>query len=150
MSFINDNDYQVVIGEVALKVISQVSEEVRSAAEMQAQAEIAAYLNPKYDTEKIFSPEEHFSSEPVARHPLIVMYTVDIALYHMSASLPGKMGSEIRKERYERAIKWLEGVASGRIVPTGLPLATVTTADGKVVSGFGVRYSSDKKQCNTW
>lgn len=150
MSFINDNDYQVVIGETALKVISQVSAEVRSAAELQAQAEIAAYLNPKYDSEKIFSSEEDFSDEPVARHPLIVMYTVDIALYHMSASLPGKMGSEIRKERYERAIKWLEGVASGKIVPTGLPLATVTTADGKTLANIGSRFSSDKKQCNTW
>ncbi len=150
MSFINDNDYQVVIGDTALKVISQVSAEVRSAAELQAQAEIAAYLNPKYDTEKIFRSEECIPSEPVGRHPLIVMYTVDIALYHMSASLPGKMGSEIRKERYERAIKWLEGVASGRIVPTALPLATSTTPDGKVVANNGSRYSSDKKQHNTW
>ena len=56
MSFINDNDYQVVIGETALKVISQVSAEVRSAAELQAQAEIAAYLNPKYDSEKYSTP----------------------------------------------------------------------------------------------
>ncbi len=148
MAFINDNDYQVVIGETALKVISQVSAEVRSAAELQAQAEIAGYLNPKYDTEKIFNTQEYMGDEPP--HPLIVMYTADIALYHMSASLPGKMGSEIRKERYERAIKWLEGVASGKIVPTGLPLATVTTADGKTVANLGSRYSSDKKQNNTW
>ena len=111
MAFINDNDYQVVIGETALKVISQVSAEVRSAAELQAQAEIAGYLNPKYDTEKIFNTEGYMGVEPLDRQPLIVMYTCDIALYHMSASLPGKMGSEIRKERYERAIKWLEGPA---------------------------------------
>ena len=150
MAFINDNDYQVVIGETALKVISQVSAEVRSAAELQAQAEIAGYLNPKYDTEKIFNTEGYMGVEPLDRQPLIVMYTCDIALYHMSASLPGKMGSEIRKERYERAIKWLEGVASGKIVPTGLPLATVTTADGKTVANLGSRYSSDKKQNNTW
>lgn len=155
MAFINDNDYQVVIGETALKVISQVSAEVRSTAELQAQAEIAGYLNPKYDCDKIFdnSETEMVDCQPglqADRHPLIVMYTADIALYHMSASLPGKMGSEIRKERYERAIKWLEGVASGKIVPTGLPLATVTTADGKTVANLGSRYSSDKKQNNTW
>ncbi|MBO5272584.1 MAG: DUF1320 family protein [Muribaculaceae bacterium] len=143
MAFINDNDYHVVIGENALKVISQVSADVRSAAELQAQAEIAGYLNPKYDTTAIFNPDN-------SRQPLIVMYTCDIALYHMSASLPGKMGSEIRKERYDRAIRWLEGVANGKIVPTGLPLATTTTPDGKVVSNLGSRYSSDKKQHNTW
>ena len=143
MAFINDNDYRVVIGENALKVISQVSHEIRNAAEMQAQAEIAGYLNPKYDTSAIFNPEN-------TRHPLIVMYTADIALYHMSAAMPGKMGAEVRTQRYERAIRWLEGVASGKIVPTGLPLATTTTPDGKVVANLGSRYSSDKKQHNTW
>ncbi|MBR6639855.1 MAG: DUF1320 family protein [Muribaculaceae bacterium] len=142
MAFINDYDYRVVIGETALKVISQVSEEVRAAAEAQAQAEIAGYLNPKFDTEKIFGSND-------ARQPLIVMYTCDIALYHMSASLPGKMGTEIRKERYERAIKWLEGVANGKIVPTGLPLATVITSTGERPIG-STRYSSDKKQRNIW
>lgn len=145
MAFINDNDYRVVIGETALKVISQVSEEVRNAAERQAQAEIAGYLNPKYDTDKIFYSDGDMGD----RQPLIVMYTCDIALYHMSASLPGKMGTEIRKERYERAIKWLEGVANGKIVPTGLPLATVITSAGERPIG-STRYSSDKKQRNTW
>ena len=143
MAFINDNDYHVVIGENSLKVISQVSADIRSAAELQAQAEIAGYLNPKYDTTAIFNPEN-------TRHPLIVMYTCDIALYHMSAAMPGKMGSEVRKERYDRAIRWLEGVANGKIVPTGLPLATTTTHDGKVVANLGSRFSSDKKQNNTW
>ncbi|MBQ5893559.1 MAG: DUF1320 domain-containing protein [Rikenellaceae bacterium] len=143
MAFINDNDYHVVIGENSLKVISQVSADIRSAAELQAQAEIAGYLNPKYDTTAIFNPEN-------TRHPLIVMYTCDIALYHMSAAMPGKMGSEVRKERYDRAIRWLEGVANGKIVPTGLPLATTTTPDGKVVANLGSRFSSDKKQNNTW
>lgn len=145
MAFINDNDYRVVIGETALKVISQVSEEVRNAAERQAQAEIAGYLNPKYDTDKIFYSDGDMGD----RQPLIVMYTADIALYHMSASLPGKMGTDIRKERYERAIKWLEGVANGKIVPTGLPLATVITSAGERPIG-STRYSSDKKQRNTW
>ena len=143
MAFINDNDYHVVIGENSLKVISQVSADIRSAAELQAQAEIAGYLNPKYDTTAIFNPKN-------TRHPLIVMYTCDIALYHMSAAMPGKMGSEVRKERYDRAIRWLEGVANGKIVPTGLPLATTTTPDGKVVANLGSRFSSDKKQNNTW
>lgn len=150
MTFINDNDYRVVIGDAALKVVSQVSEEVRNAAEQQAIAEIAGYLNPKYDCDKIFNPENNTGDGTTVRQPLIVMYICDIALYHMSASLPGKMGIEIRKERYDRAIKWLEGVASGKIVPTGLPLATVTTADGKTVANLGSRYSSDKKQNNTW
>ena len=101
--FITDEDYKVVIGENALKVVSQVSTENRTNAEMEAQEEIAGYLRPKYDCTAIFS------TEGGVRNKLVVMYCCDIALYHMAASLPQKMGMEIRKERYERAIKWLGG-----------------------------------------
>ena len=56
------------------------------------------------------------------------MYTCDIALYHMVSAMPQKLGSEIRKERYERAVKWLEGVQAGKIVPD-LPAAVDTQGD---------------------
>ena len=114
--FITEEDYKVVIGDNALKVISQVSPENRTNAEAEAREEIAGYLRPKYDCTAIFSAQDEH------RNRLIVMYTCDISLYHMSAAMPQKMGSEIRKERYERAIKWLEGVQAGKIVPD-LPLA---------------------------
>lgn len=116
MAFITDNDYSVVVGEQALRTISQASPENRASAEAEAQEEIASYLRPKYDIDAIFSAEGD------NRNRLIVMYTCDCALYHLASSLPQKMGMEIRKERYERAVKWLEGVQAGRIVPD-LPLA---------------------------
>lgn len=101
--FITDQDYKVVIGDNALKVVSQTSEQNRANAEAQAQEEIASYLRPTYDTYAIFAAEGD------SRNRLIVMYTCDIALYHMVSAMPQKLGSEIRKERYERAVKWLEG-----------------------------------------
>ena len=115
MAFINDEDYRVVVGEQALKVISQASADNRANAEAEAQEEIAGYLRPKYDIDAIFSATGD------GRNRLIVMYTCDCALYHLASSLPQKMGMEIRKERYERAVKWLEGVQAGKIVPD-LPL----------------------------
>ena len=115
--FVTDQDYKIVIGEQALKVVSQVSQENRANAETEAVEEISGYLRPKYDTNAVFS------ATGTGRNRLVVMYTCDIALYHMAASTPQKMGMEIRKERYERAIKWLEGVQAGKIVPD-LPLAT--------------------------
>lgn len=115
--FITDQDYKVVIGDTALKVISQVSDDNRANAEAEAQEEISGYLRPTYDCTSIFAAEGD------SRNRLIVMYTCDIALYHMSAAMPQKMGSEIREERYKRAIEWLEGVQAGKIVPD-LPLAT--------------------------
>ena len=84
--------------------------------------EIASYLRPTYDTNAIFAAEGD------SRNRLIVMYTCDIALYHMVSAMPQKLGSEIRKERYERAVKWLEGVQAGKILPD-LPAAVDTQGD---------------------
>lgn len=138
--FITDEDYKVVIGDQALKVVSQVSAENRANAEMEAQEEIAGYLRPKYDCAALFSVEGD------ARNKLVVMYCCDIALYHMAASMPQKMGIEIRKERYERAVKWLEGVQAGKIVPD-LPLAL--DGDGQPVAGT-IMFGCQKKQCYNW
>lgn len=138
--FITEQDYKVVIGDSALKVISQVSAENRANAEMEAMEEIAGYLRPKYDTEAIFT------AEGKGRNRLIVMYTADIALYHMSASMPQKMGSEIRKERYERAVKWLEGVQAGKVIPD-LPEAV---DESGAPSGIGIIWNSDKPLRHNW
>lgn len=109
--FITDDDYRVVIGDNALKVLSQASQDIRDNAEREALEEMAGYLRPKFDVPSIFSAGGD------QRNRLVVLYAADIALYHMSAALPQKMGSEVRRERYERAIRWLEGVQAGRVVP---------------------------------
>ncbi len=137
--FIDNEDYKVVIGDAALKVVSQSSPENIANAEAEAIEEISGYLRPVYDTAAIFATTGN------DRNRLIVMYTADIALYHLTASQPQKMGSEIRKERYERAVRWLEGVQAGRIVPD-LPLTV--SDDGS--SGFGTSYHSFPKLRHDW
>lgn len=137
--FIDTEDYKVVIGDAALKVVSQSSPENIANAEAEAIEEMSGYLRPVYDTAAIFAATGN------DRNRLIVMYTADIALYHLTASQPQKMGSEIRKERYERAVKWLEGVQAGRIVPD-LPLTV--SDDGS--AGFGTSYHSFPKLRHDW
>lgn len=138
--FITDEDYKVVIGDTALKVVSQVSADNRANAEAEAQEEISGYLRPKYDCAAVFAAED------TQRNRLIVMYTCDIALYHMSAAMPQKMGSEIREERYKRAIEWLEGVQAGKIIPD-LPLAT--DEDGNLAAQEVV-WQSQKPLRHNW
>lgn len=138
--FITDQDYKVVIGDNALRVVSQTSKENRANAEAEAQEEIASYLRPIYDTNAIFAAEGD------SRNRLIVMYTCDIALYHMVSAMPQKLGSEIRKERYERAVKWLEGVQAGKIVPD-LPAAVDT--QGEPVSA-GIILTSQPPLRHNW
>lgn len=138
--FITEEDYKVVIGDNALKVISQAEEANRTNAEAEAQEEISGYLRPKFDCTAIFSAEGD------KRNRLIVMYTCDIALYHMASAMPQKMGSEIRKERYDRAIKWLEGVQAGKIVPD-LPLAV--DEEGNTTGGSFL-YGSEPQLRHNW
>lgn len=137
--FIDTEDYRVVIGEAALKVVSQSSPENIANAEAEAVEEISGYLRPVYDTDAIFAAEGD------DRNRLIVMYTADIVLYHLTASQPQKMGSEVRRERYERAVRWLEGVQAGRIVPD-LPRAD----EGDGSSGFGTSYKSFPTLRHNW
>ena len=137
--FLTHNDYSVVIGEDALKVISRASEENRANAELEAIEEISGYLRPVYDCNAIFSAEGD------ARNLLIVMYTADIALYHLVASQPQRMGAEIRKERYERAVRWLEGVQAGKIIPD---LPTVEEDDHS--SSFGIIFHSEPRLRHNW
>lgn len=138
--FITDEDYKIVIGDNALRIVSQVSAENRANAEKEAIEEISGYLRPKYDCPAIFSAEGD------SRNSSVVMYTCDIALYHMAASLPQKMGMEIREKRYERAIKWLEGVQAEKILPD-LPL--VVDENGEP-AGFLFKFSSQPKLKHNW
>jgi phage gp36-like protein len=138
--FVNGEDYRVVIGETAMQAVSQVDWRNRENAEAEAVEEISGYLRPKYDCAAIFSAEGD------SRNRQIVMYACDIALYHMSASLPGRMGAEVRKERYERAVKWLEKVQSGVVVPD-LPLAQ---GDGSASGDGGVLFGSKRSVDNSY
>lgn len=138
--FITEDDYKVVIGDTAMKVVSQASAENRANAEREAQEEISGYLRPKYDCDTVFAAEGD------KRNRQIVMFTCDIALYHMVSAMPQKMGSDIRKERYERAVKWLEGVQSGKIVPD-LPL--MLDEDGEMV-GCSIVYGCQPKLRHNW
>ena len=137
--FITEEDYKVVIGDNALKVISQVSPENRTNAEAEAREEIAGYLRPKYDCTAIFSAQDEHRTAHCHVH--LRHFTL-----HMSAAMPQKMGSEIRKERYERAIKWLEGVQAGKIVPD-LPLAV---GEDGLPSGNSFVYSCQKQLHHNW
>lgn len=137
--FLSEQDYTTVMGKKALEVITQENEENRDSAESSALEEIAGYLRPKYDCDAIFSATGE------ARNKKIVQVACDIALYHLVSSAPGKMGYELRKERYDAAIKWLEGVQSGKITPD-LPLAT--GEDGS--SATPLRWGSAKRLDNIW
>lgn len=139
--FITQEDFKVVASEATVKAISQADDANAGNAIEEAIDEVSGYLRPKYDCQRIFAAEGD------GRSRQLVMYTADIALYNMMAALPQRMGSEVRKERYDRAIKWLEGVQAGRIVPD-LPLAT--DDEGNAVASGGILAYGNGPDRHSW
>ena len=138
--FLTEEDY-IVASSTALSVLQQSSEENRERAERMAIEEVSGYLRSRYDVEKVFS------ATGAERTDLVVMRTCDVTLYHLSSWLPNKMGHDIRKERYELAVKWLEGVQAGKITPD---LPTVTGEDGEEDINNPMKWGSEKKNVYIW
>ena len=139
--FITTEDFRVVASDTSLKALSQADQTNIDNAIAEAVEEVAGYLRPKYDCDRIFAQEGK------GRNRQVVMYTADIALYNLSASLPQRMGYDTRLERYERAIRWLEGVQAGKIVPD-LPLETGD--DGTPTSMGGVLAFGNGPDNHSW
>lgn len=84
-------------------------------SEERAIEEMTTYLSKTYDCEQIFS------ARGKERHQLILMFALDIAIYHIfSLHNPYKI-ADIRKERYDRAIEWLKGVSRGQLTISNAP-----------------------------
>lgn len=77
--------------------------------------EMRAYLEKSYDCDKIFT------ARGAERHSLILMFALDIALYHIYCLHNPYKIADIRKERYERALEWLKGVSRGDLTISGAP-----------------------------
>ncbi|MEO2080617.1 MAG: phage protein Gp36 family protein [Leeuwenhoekiella sp.] len=111
MAFLTDEDFDPQIRGWVRNVVNQGSQAVQLKAELAAQVEMESYLRNRYDTGLIFEAEGD------NRNALVVMYMVDIAVYHLHANISPENVPEIRQIRYDAAIDWLKRVAKGDISP---------------------------------
>lgn len=51
------------------------------------------------------------------RHPLLVTFVKDIAVWHLVVLSNYNADIELREKRYNRAIEWLKSVQKGLVVP---------------------------------
>lgn len=113
--FINSEDYDASIHREILDSLTRNDDAIIEICEDRAIAEMRGYLSARYDVDAIFS------AEGTDRNQLVLMMAVDIAVYHLfSIHNPQKM-SQIRKDRYERAVEWLKQVAAFKITIDGAP-----------------------------
>lgn len=119
-NFIQIDDYDASIHREILDALLRTDSvhydpQIIEICEDRAVAEMRAYLNKTYDCDAIFSAKGD------ERHPLILMFAIDISIYHIfSQHNPYKI-AKIREERYKRAVEWLKGVMKGDLTIEGAP-----------------------------
>jgi phage gp36-like protein len=131
MSFLTADDYSAVTDAQTLDVIMQSDPANRQRAELYAIEEISAYIRTRYNATEVFAATGD------QRNNQMVMLTADVALYHLIAWLPKKMGFEIRELRYKRAIEFLEAVQAGKVSPDFPPLLDPQTGENAGIIKFG-------------
>ena len=137
-NFITTEDYNASIHQEILDAVIRSDSTIIEVVEDRAIAEMRGYMSRRYDCDKIFNATGD------ERHQLVLMMAIDIAIYHLFCIHNPRMMSEVRVERYERAIMWLEGVRKGDITVDGLPEVTVEVKDSS--SQFQIR--SNRKRNN--
>lgn len=120
-NFINTEDYDATIHKEILdsllrKDSASYDPQIIEICEDRAVMDMRSYLNKTYDCDTIFSATGD------ERHELILMFAIDISVYHIFCQHnPYKM-SKIRQDRYDRAVEWLKGVRKGDVTIDGAPL----------------------------
>lgn len=118
MPFLTLDDYAEHIQEDILNSVIQSEDTLRTNCELKAESEMTSYLAMRFDATNIFN------KEGAARNFSVVMFMIDITLYHLHSRIaPGQL-PQLRIDRYNEAKRWLEMVASGKLKPD-LPVVDV-------------------------
>jgi phage gp36-like protein len=121
MAFLTTQDYKSLIKDTTLLAVIESDTTNLGVAENMAQEEIESYLRERYDMAVAFS------KSGTDRYPLLIMYMVDITLYHLHSRIASRQVPEEREKRYNRAIDWLERAQAGRVTANWAKLTSETT-----------------------
>ena len=113
--FIHPEDYDASIHSEILARLTRDDESIVEICEDRAIAEMRGYLSARYDVDAIFS------AEGKSRNQLVLMMAIDITVYHLFCIHNPQKLSQMRKDRYERAVEWLKQVAAFKITIDGAP-----------------------------
>lgn len=137
MPFLTDDDYKTLIKTDILATITRQDVTIRPQAERIAQSQIESYLRHKYDVGATFAAT---GSDRAAD---LVMYMMDITLYHIHSAISPQQIPDLRVKRYDDAMEWLKAVASGKIT-ANLPLLPVP----EPTTGGGLLWGSQERVNN--
>jgi phage gp36-like protein len=111
MIFLTTPDMDVQIRTEVTNVITNNNSVSIDKAERAAIEEMQSYLRGRYDVANIFNKSGN------NRNPMIVMYLIDMMVYHLHSATSARNIPELRGKRYDDAISWLKSVAADRLNP---------------------------------
>ena len=135
MSFLTEADYGLQIRDEIRALVTDGSTTLLTSAGLTAQSEMESYLRGRFDVDKVFTAPNAVPASgstpavPDQRSPVVVMYLVDMALYHLHSRQNPRNVPQIRQDRYDQAISWLKMARRGEL-SVGLPLEPTTNPDG--------------------
>jgi phage gp36-like protein len=128
-TFVDKSDILESIRENVLDNITTFDDAKFEAAIKFATSLMEGHLNARYDTAAIFNATGN------DRNPVILTYCIDIVLYRLHSRINPRKIPKYRKDNYDDAMIWLEGVKGEKVNPPGLPL--VTSDDTRSYVQFG-------------
>ena len=144
MSFLTPADYGLQIRAEIRDLVTDGDTTLLDRAGLTAQVEMESYLRGRYDVDAIFATTAD------ARNAQVVMYLVDMALYHLHSRQNPRNVPQIRQDRYDQVISWLKMARTGKL-SVGLPELPETNPDGTPNTDTILpRGGSRPKQQNTY
>lgn len=114
-TFIQPTDYDASIHAEVLAAVTRNDSAVIEICEDRAIEQMKGYMQARYDCDAIFS------ATGTDRNQLVLMMAIDIAIYHiLCAHNPQKL-SQMRQDRYDRALEWLKKVSENKLSISGAP-----------------------------
>lgn len=138
--FISKEDFDATVHRDILEALTRQDDAVVEICTDRAISEMRCYLAARYDCDAVFS------ATGTERNQLVLMMLTDMAVYHLfSIHNPQKL-SQLRKDRYDRAVEWMKAVRRGDLSVDGLPPAQKSPEEATASSPYQMR--SNPKRIN--
>ena len=109
--FVDIKDYDASVHRDILDALVRDDETLVEICEDRAIAEMRGYLSKRYDCNAIFSAKAEKRNQ-----------VIDIAVYHIFCIHNPQKLSQVRKDRYDRAVEWMKAVSAEEVSIDSAPL----------------------------
>lgn len=148
--FLEIEDLGTTIYDYQVEQITEGNEQITVEALATAEEEVRSYLSlnnkrEKYDGRLIYDVDKTLSATGTARNPMIKKTMVTIAKWYIVELCNADIIYETAKERYDRAITWLNKLSKGDLTLSTLPVIENNPSENDDDSTEPFAYGSREK-----